>query len=125
HAVSRAAPRGRPVRPPLERERDAPQPARRPGRAGLTDADLQRRRSRQGALAVLGAGIAWSTAGLAQRELGATAATQVAGRAAFATLALFALVVLVERRGTWRAFRTMGRWGLSLAVCLAVSSGSF
>ena len=34
-------------------------------------------------------------------------------------------VVLTERRGTWPAFRTMGRWGLALAVCLAISSGAF
>jgi drug/metabolite transporter (DMT)-like permease len=71
------------------------------------------------------AALAWSTAGLGQRELGVSPATQVAGRAAFAALALFLLVAVLERGGTVRAFRTMGRWGLLMAVLLAVSSGTF
>ena len=86
---------------------------------------LERRRAREGQLAILGAAVAWSTAGLAQRELDATAATQVAGRAAFAAVALFLLVVVTERRGTFRAFRRMGRSGVALAVFMAISSGAF
>jgi len=86
---------------------------------------LERRRAREGQLAILVAAVAWSTAGLAQRGLDADAATQVAGRAAFAALALFLLVVATERGGIVRAFRRMGRSGLALAVFLAISSGAF
>ena len=83
-----------------------------------------RRRARQGQLAFLGAAVAWSLAGVGQRELDATPATQVAGRAVFAALALLAIVVATERRGTISAFRSMGRSGVALAVSLAVSSGA-
>jgi len=86
---------------------------------------LERRRAREGQLAIVVAAVAWSTAGLAQRELDADPATQVAGRAVFAGIALFALVLATERRGTLRAFRSMGRSGLAMAVFLAISSGSF
>ena len=86
---------------------------------------LERRRARQGQLAILVAAVAWSTAGLAQRELDASPATQVAGRATFAAIALFALVVVMERRGTVAAFRSMGRSGVAMTVFLAISSGTF
>jgi drug/metabolite transporter (DMT)-like permease len=86
---------------------------------------LERRRARQGQLAILVAAVAWSTAGLAQRELDASPATQVAGRAVFAALALFAVVVVMERRGTVAAFRSMGRSGVAMAIFLAISSGTF
>lgn len=90
-----------------------------------TGSGLDRRRAREGRLAILVAAVAWSTAGLAQRELDATAVTQVAGRAAFAAGALLVLVLAMERRGTLRAFRAMGRTGLAMAVFLGISSGSF
>ena len=83
------------------------------------------RQAREGQLAIVVAAVAWSTAGLAQRELDADPATQVAGRAVFAGLALLAIVLATERRGTLAAFRSMGRSGLALAVFLAISSGSF
>ena len=86
---------------------------------------LERRRARQGQLAILVAAVAWSTAGLAQRELDASPATQVAGRATFAAIALLVLVVVMERRGTVAAFRSMGRSGVAMAVFLAISSGTF
>ena len=86
---------------------------------------LERRRAREGQLAIVVAAVAWSTAGLAQRELDADPATQVAGRAVFAGLALLAIVLATERRRTLAAFRSMGRSGLALAVFLAISSGAF
>jgi drug/metabolite transporter (DMT)-like permease len=86
---------------------------------------LERRRAREGQLAIVVAAVAWSTAGLAQRELDADPATQVAGRAVFAGIALFALVLATDRRAALRAFRSMGRSGLAMAVFLAISSGSF
>ncbi len=85
----------------------------------------ERRRVREGRLAILLAAVAWSTAGLGQRGLDATAVTQVGGRAFFAALALFALVLAMERRGTLSAFLGMGRSGLAMTVFLAISSGAF
>jgi drug/metabolite transporter (DMT)-like permease len=85
----------------------------------------ERRRAREGRLAILLAAVAWSTAGLGQRGLDASAVTQVAGRAFFAALALFALVLAMERRGTMRAFLGMGRSGLAMTLFLAISSGAF
>lgn len=87
--------------------------------------DAALRRTRLGRLAMVGAAVAWSTAGLGQRGLEVSAATQVAGRAVFAALALFLLVLATERRHTVRAFRTMGRWELLAALLMAVSSGTF
>jgi drug/metabolite transporter (DMT)-like permease len=88
-------------------------------------AGLERRRAREGQLAILLAAVAWSTAGLAQRSLDAGAATQVAGRAFFAAIALFLFVVAIERRRTVQSFLGMGRSGLAMTVFLAVSSGAF
>jgi drug/metabolite transporter (DMT)-like permease len=74
---------------------------------------------------MLVAAAAWSTAGLAQRELDATPATQVAGRALFAFAALLVAVVVTERRGAFAALRSLGRDGIVLAVFLGISSGTF
>jgi len=79
----------------------------------------------RGQLAVVVAALAWSTAGLLQRGLGVSPATQVAGRAAFAAVALLGLVWLLERGRTWTAFRSMGRAEAGFAVCTAVASGTF
>jgi drug/metabolite transporter (DMT)-like permease len=81
--------------------------------------------NRLGRLTILGAALAWSTAGIGQRELEISPATQVAGRALFATVALAALVLVTERRRTVTAFRSIGRFGLLSAVLLAISSGTF
>jgi drug/metabolite transporter (DMT)-like permease len=86
---------------------------------------LSLRRDREGQLAIALAAVAWSTAGLAQRQLDATPVTQVAGRAAFAALALFVVVLVIERSRTLRAFAEMGRWGVAMTVFLGVSSGVF
>ena len=74
---------------------------------------------------MLVAAVAWSTAGLAQRGLDATPATQVAGRALFAFVALLAVVALTERSGIVDSLRSLGRDGLVVAVFLAISSGTF
>jgi drug/metabolite transporter (DMT)-like permease len=86
---------------------------------------LEQRRAREGQLAIALAAVAWSTAGLAQRQLDATPVTQVAGRAAFAALALFVLLLVTERGRPLRAFAAMGRWGLAMTVFLGISSGVF
>lgn len=80
---------------------------------------------RRGRLTILAAAIVWSLAGLGQRDLDAEPATQVAGRAAFAAVALLLLVLATERRRTVTAFRSMGRSGAALTVAMAVSSGVF
>ena len=80
---------------------------------------------RRGRLFVALAAIAWSTAGLFQRELSVNIGTQLAGRALFAVLALLAYVAVFERGAVLRAFRAIGRAGVLLAVLMAVSSGSF
>jgi drug/metabolite transporter (DMT)-like permease len=78
---------------------------------------------RQGQAYIVLAALAWSTAGLLQRELSVDTATQVAGRALFATLALLAFVRAQDRG--WRAFASLGRAELAVAVLTAVASGSF
>ncbi len=80
---------------------------------------------RRGQTFVALAALAWSSAGVLQRELDVGTATQVAGRAFFATLALLAFVVVSGQRGIVRPFATMGRAELAVAACTAVASGTF
>jgi drug/metabolite transporter (DMT)-like permease len=83
------------------------------------------RRERRGQVFVALAAVAWSTAGVLQRGLSADVPTQVAGRAAFAALALLVYVAIAERGRVVRAWRSIGVAGLGLAACLAVASGGF
>jgi drug/metabolite transporter (DMT)-like permease len=76
---------------------------------------------RRGQVFVALAAIAWSTAGVLQRQLDVDAATQVAGRAVFAFVALLAYALVTERRTLIIA----GRAGVGFAVCLATASASF
>lgn len=80
---------------------------------------------RRGELYVALAAVAWSTAGILQRELDSSLLTQVAGRAFFAMLTLFAFVAIAERGRVVRAFRRMGVAGVGFGVCLAIASSSF
>jgi drug/metabolite transporter (DMT)-like permease len=80
---------------------------------------------RRGRLFVALAAIAWSTAGLLQRELTVDTATQLAGRAFFALLGVLAYVAVSERGHVARAFRATGRGGLAVAALMALSSGTF
>jgi drug/metabolite transporter (DMT)-like permease len=80
---------------------------------------------RRGQLAVALAAVAWSTAGLLQRELDVGLATQVAGRALFAAVALLIFTAITQQGSVASVFRAMGRDGLMVAVCMAVASGSF
>jgi drug/metabolite transporter (DMT)-like permease len=80
---------------------------------------------RRGRTFVALAAVAWSTAGLFQRELSVGTATQVAGRAVFAAAGLLVYVAVTERGGTWRAFQASGRDGLLVVGLLALSSASF
>jgi drug/metabolite transporter (DMT)-like permease len=80
---------------------------------------------RRGRIFVGLAAVAWSTAGILQRELSVSVGTQLAGRALFAVVGLLGYVAVAERGAVWHAFRAVGRAGLAAAALLAVSSGSF
>lgn len=80
---------------------------------------------RRGQLFVALAALAWSTAGLLQRELSIDTATQLAGRAVFACIFLAGFVAVSNRGRTVAAFRSMGIAGLAVAVCTAIASASF
>ena len=89
------------------------------------DVAPSRHTTANGRIAILVAAVAWSLAGLGQRGLDATPATQVAGRALFAFLALLVVVAVTERSGIIGSFLSLGRDGLAVAVFLAISSGTF
>ena len=72
------------------------------------------RRQRRGQIYVALAAIAWSTAGVLQRQLTLDTPTQVFGRAAFAGAALLAYVAVVERGRVVQAFRSVGVAGVAL-----------
>jgi drug/metabolite transporter (DMT)-like permease len=80
---------------------------------------------RRGQLFVALAAVAWSTAGVLQRQLSVGTATQLAGRALFASIALAGFVAISNRRRALVAFRSMGTAGFAVAACLAIASGSF
>ena len=82
-------------------------------------------RQRRGQVYVALAAVAWSTAGVLQRQLSLDVATQVAGRAAFAALALLLWVAIAERGHVVGAWRSIGIAGVGLAICLATASASF
>jgi drug/metabolite transporter (DMT)-like permease len=90
--------------------------------AGRADAHASRRR---GQLFVVLAAIAWSTAGVLQRELSVDTATQLAGRALFAALALAVFVAFLSRGRLVAAFRSIGVAGLGVAATTATASGMF
>jgi drug/metabolite transporter (DMT)-like permease len=80
---------------------------------------------RRGQVYVALAAVAWSTAGILQRQLSLDIATQVAGRAIFAALALLAYVAVAERGRVVQACRSVGLAGVGFALCLAVASATF
>jgi len=80
---------------------------------------------RRGQLFVALAALAWSSAGVLQRELSVGTTTQLAGRALFACLALAGFVGVSNRGRTIVAFRSMGIAGFAVAICTAIASGSF
>jgi drug/metabolite transporter (DMT)-like permease len=83
------------------------------------------RRQRRGQIYVALAAVAWSTAGVLQRQLTLDTPTQVAGRAVFAGVALLAYVAVVDRGRVVEAFRSVGLAGVAVALCVAAASGSF
>jgi drug/metabolite transporter (DMT)-like permease len=90
--------------------------------AAVRDHATQQRR---GQVYVALAAVAWSTAGVLQRQLSLDVPTQVAGRALFAALALLLFVAITERGRVAAAWRSIGIAGVGVALCLAVASGAF
>jgi drug/metabolite transporter (DMT)-like permease len=82
-------------------------------------------RRRRGQIYVALAAVAWSTAGVLQRQLTLDTSTQVFGRAAFAGAALLAYVAIVERGQVVRGFKSVGGAGIGVAFCVAIASGCF
>ena len=83
------------------------------------------RRQRRGQIYVALAAVAWSSAGVLQRQLTLDTPTQVFGRAAFAGAALLVYVAIVERGRVVHAFRSVGLAGVAVAVCVAIASAGF
>jgi drug/metabolite transporter (DMT)-like permease len=83
------------------------------------------RERRRGQLTVALAAVAWSTAGVMQRELHLDVATQLAGRALFAMLALLVFSIVANHGQVVRPFRAIGWAGFAVAVSMAVASGAF
>jgi drug/metabolite transporter (DMT)-like permease len=83
------------------------------------------RRERRGQIYVALAAVAWSTAGVLQRQLTLDTPTQVFGRAAFAGAALLVYIAVVERGRLVHAFRSVGFAGIAVALCVATASGGF
>jgi drug/metabolite transporter (DMT)-like permease len=67
----------------------------------------------------------WSLAGILQRQLHMSLATQVSGRAVFAVLAVLGFVAIAERGQVLRSFRAIGRPGLVIAALIAIASVTF
>ena len=80
---------------------------------------------RRGQVYIVLAALAWSTAGVLQRELEVNTATQIAGRAVFAALALLAFVAVMERGHVVTAFTSMRAASLAVAALTALASGCF
>src|SRR5579875_2153048 len=90
-----------------------------------TTIEATRARADRGQLAVALAAVVWSTAGILQRQLSVGVATQVAGRALFAAVAVAGYVAVTERGRVGAACRSVGAAGVGFAASLAVSSAAF
>jgi drug/metabolite transporter (DMT)-like permease len=91
----------------------------------LSTATLPAQSERRGQAYVTLAAVAWSLAGVLQRQLTLDAPTQIAGRALFAAGALLLWVAVADRGRVRAAFRSVGLAGIAVAVCIAISSGAF
>jgi drug/metabolite transporter (DMT)-like permease len=79
----------------------------------------------RGQLVTVLAALCWSTAGVLQRQLTVDTATQIAGRAIVASVVLTVLAAAQNRGRTVDAFRSIGRSGVVLAMCMAGASACF
>jgi drug/metabolite transporter (DMT)-like permease len=86
---------------------------------------VARSQHRRGQLFVALAALAWSTAGVLQREMHIGLGTQVAGRAFFAFIALAVFVLAGHRRELVVSVRRSGWAMLGVGVSMAIASASF
>jgi drug/metabolite transporter (DMT)-like permease len=86
---------------------------------------ISRSQHRRGQTYVALAALAWSTAGVLQRELHVGLGTQVAGRALFAFVALAIFVAGAQRREPASPMRGSGWAMVGVSVSTALASGSF
>ncbi len=86
---------------------------------------ISRSQHRRGQTYVALAALAWSTAGVLQRELHVGLGTQVTGRAFFAFVALAIFVVAGRRREPEQSMRGSGWAMLGVSVSTALASGAF
>lgn len=86
---------------------------------------ISRSQHRRGQTYVALAALAWSTAGVLQRELHVGLGTQVAGRALFAFVALAIFVAASRRREPATPMRGSGWAMVGVSVSTALASGSF
>jgi drug/metabolite transporter (DMT)-like permease len=86
---------------------------------------VARSQHRRGQLFVALAALAWSTAGVLQREMHIGLGTQVAGRAFFAFIALAVFVLAGHRRELAVSVRRSGWAMLGVGVSTAIASASF
>lgn len=80
---------------------------------------------RRGAWLVIGATLAWSSAGLLARALATDAWTTLFWRSIFAAISLLAYLAVRERGRVWRPFRRLGLTGVGMGVCFAGSMITF
>ncbi len=80
---------------------------------------------RRGQIAVALGAVAWSTAGVMQRELTIGVGTQLAGRALFAGLTLLIFSIVAHRGQVIAPFRAIGWAGVAVAAAMATASFTF
>jgi drug/metabolite transporter (DMT)-like permease len=80
---------------------------------------------RLGVLCIVGATVAWSSAGLIARLAATPPATTLFWRSGFACLFILCQVALTQQKGFARAFRRIGLTGTAMAASFAVSMAAF
>jgi drug/metabolite transporter (DMT)-like permease len=80
---------------------------------------------RRGAWLVAGATLAWSSAGLLARWIATDPWTTLFWRSLFATIFLLTYLGARDRGAVGQSFRRLGRVGIAMAVCFAVSMMCF
>ena len=76
---------------------------------------------RRGALLVTAAIVVWSTAGVLARWVDVDPWTTLFWRSVFAAISLLAYLAFRDGRGMFDGFRRLGRVGIAMALCFAIS----
>jgi len=80
---------------------------------------------RRGVWLITGATLAWSSAGLLARWVATDPWTTLFWRSVFATISLLGYLAVRDRGAVVQSFRRLGRVGIAMAVCFAVSMMCF